>query len=44
MNIDDVRDIHIAIREKLPPSELSPELFQQIIDVMLQYVHREVKN
>jgi hypothetical protein len=42
MNIEDARDIQIAIRKKLSPQELSPELLQKIIDVILEYIFRDV--
>jgi len=43
MKIEDIRDIQIKIREMYPPSELSPEILQQIIFILLEYQNKYQK-
>ena len=41
MKMNDVRDIHIRIREKYPPKTLDPEILQDIIHILFEYIRPE---
>lgn len=41
MNLKDVKDIHIKIRVKYPPSELSPQALCDIIHILFEYCDKE---
>ncbi len=38
MNMNDIRDIQIKIREKYGPEELSPEILMEIIHILFEYL------
>ena len=41
MIMSDIRDIHMKIRDKFPPSVLCPTILQEIIEILFDYVEIE---
>ena len=41
MNIKDVKDIHVKIREKYPPSDISPQALCDIVHILFEYCDKE---
>lgn len=38
MKMTDIRDVHIKIRKKYPPSEMSPEMLHEIVQILFEYL------